>query len=88
MVKGKTKSGFEYEIDEENLESMEFIDAMAKLDDDDVSGLSNLMDIVMDRKQKKAFYAHIRGDKKFTPMKEAMDGFFEILNNIGKQEKN
>ena len=88
MIKGKTKSGFSYEIDAEALESMEFIDAMGKIDDDNISGLSNLIDLVMNRKQKKAFYDHIKGDRKYTPMKEAMDEFFEILKEIGKQEKN
>lgn len=59
MRKGKTESGFEFEINESNLDDMRFIDALASLDSGNFLALSKVADIVFSSDQKQKLYQHL-----------------------------
>lgn len=60
MIKGKTQSGFEFTVDPENLDDMEFIDAMVSLNDGNMFAMSTIANIMFDEAQKKALYEHLK----------------------------
>ena len=59
MIKGKTKSGFEFCINPDDLDDMRFIDALASLDKNNFIAMSEVADFMFDKEQKKAIYAHL-----------------------------
>ncbi len=59
MIKGKTKSGFEFCINPDDLDDMRFIDALASLEKNNIMAMSEVADFMFDEKQKKALYAHL-----------------------------
>jgi hypothetical protein len=58
-MKGKTESGFEFEINESNLDDMRFIDALANLDAGNPIAISQLANIMFSQEQKKLLYQHL-----------------------------
>ena len=62
MIEGKTNSGFEFHIDEDNLDDMEFIDALRELKEGDMTSLSNVADFILGAEQKKALYEHLKAN--------------------------
>lgn len=60
MIEGTTPLGFEFKIDEDNLDDMEFIDALRDLKEGDFTSLSNIADYVLGQEQKKALYENIK----------------------------
>ena len=56
MKKGKTESGFKYEIDEKVLDDMELIDAMAASQGDDPTQISTVVVKIFGVDQRKKLY--------------------------------
>lgn len=59
IIKGKTQSGFEFEIDKDRLDNMEFIDLLADLREGDYLKFSKLADFMLGKEQKAKLYEHI-----------------------------
>ena len=62
MIKGITDSGFEFEIDENSMNDMEVVDALARMIDNDLLAMPILSDKMLGKDQKKRLYDHIRRD--------------------------
>ena len=60
VIKGKTTSGFEFEINRDKLDDMEFIDLLAELKDGDYLKFSKIADFMLGKDQKARLYEHIR----------------------------
>lgn len=60
VIKGKTASGFEFEINKDKLDDMEFIDLLAELKDGDYLKFSKIADFMLGKDQKARLYDHIR----------------------------
>jgi len=60
MLSGRTKSGFEFEIDPDLLDDMEFIDLLAEASDNGLL-LPKILVFILGEEQKKALYEHLRG---------------------------
>ena len=91
MIKGTTKTGFEFEIDEERVNNMEFIDALTELDDTanagEVMGLiSKLLKCILTKEQKKALYDHVRNDKGLVPIEKVQAELLDIIQFDGNDE--
>lgn len=81
-MQGTTKSGFKFEVNEEAVKSMEFIDLVAELDEKPMI-IGKVISFMLGEDQKKKLYKHIRGDKKFTPAEDVnkeVDEIFDIIN--------
>ena len=84
MVKGKTESGFEFEIDEQAANDMRVIDAMVEVEEGNLGGVSRLISLLFTKEQKKAFYDHLRLENGRVPLDTASKEIFEILRYNGE----
>lgn len=78
MIKGITDSGFEFEIDERQLDNMEFMEALADASEDGVS-ISKAIRLALGADQKKRMYDFVRTDDGRVPTTDALGLFTEIL---------
>lgn len=87
MVKGTTKSGFEFEFDELRLDDMEFIELAAEADTN-VTLLPKLLNMVLGEEQKRRLYDHLRAEDGRVPIQAIGDAMEEIFDAAGDQAKN
>jgi len=59
MISGRTESGFEFKIDPDLLDDMEFIDLLAEASENGLL-LSKVLAFMLGEEQKKALYEHLR----------------------------
>lgn len=88
MLKGTTKSGFEYEVDKDAFDDMELIDALADVNSGrNILQLSTALQKIFDPDQLKRLYAHVKNDKGRVPTEPVMDIITEIIS-ADADEKN
>lgn len=85
MVRGKTRSGFEFEIDEKCVD-MELMDALAELDENPVM-ISRILTLMLGNEQKKALYATLRNEEGRVPVDKATEAIVDLFNSF-KDGKN
>lgn len=79
MIKGKTQTGFEFEIPDTVGDDYEVLEAVAKLQKGkDVLALVVLIDRVLGEEQKEAFKEHCRIDGRVST-ERMMNEFFDIF---------
>jgi hypothetical protein len=61
MTKGKLDNGFEFEIDERNLDDMRFIEDLAAMDDNPLI-MPRVFEKMLGKEQKEALYKHLEKD--------------------------
>ncbi len=76
-----TKSGFCLEIEEERLNNMELLDALAALDEGDITALSTALRLLLTREQKKALYDHLRTPGGTVPIEAVTETLQEIFES-------
>lgn len=79
MIKGETKGGFKYELDEEYLDNMELVDALAEVDDGNVLAISKVTTLLLGKEQKQKLYDFLRKDNGAVGMKDVSNAVTEIL---------
>jgi len=87
MLKGKTKSGFAFEIQDERLNNMELLDALAELDAGDSTRISRVLKMLFSSEEKRALYEHLRTPVGTVPI-EAVVAELEEIFASGQQAKN
>lgn len=87
MLKGKTKSGFEFEIDEKLADDMELLEAIAETAQNELA-LPALIKKLLGPEQKDRLYEHLRTKKGNVPIKKTMEEFEEIMNTASEKTKN
>lgn len=87
MKKGTTESGFNYQIEESNLDNMELIDMLAEVDGGNVSALPKATTMLLGKEQKEALYNHLRTDKGNVPVEAFTRELFEIIQSVGETGK-
>lgn len=87
MRKGTTESGFTFEVDEEELNDMEFVELLADAQEDSLM-FPRLIERMLGKDQKKALYDHIRNKKGRVPVDATIDIVTEILTLAGEDTKN
>lgn len=88
MKKGKTKSGFNYSIDENILDDMELIDAMAAAQGEDPTQISTVVLKIFGEDQRKKLYNHCRTKDGRVPVTDVANIITEIIESIGDDGKN
>lgn len=88
MKKGKTESGFKYEIDEKVLDDMELIDAMAASQGEDPTQISTVVYKIFGADQRKRLYDHLRTEDGRVPVTDVANIITEIIESIGDDGKN
>ena len=93
MIKGTTSTGFNFEIDEQRLNNMEFIDLLVEIDEVDeadegkiLTTVSKLISCIFDKAQKKRLYDHVRDAKGNVPIDKVQFEINEIIHFDGNEE--
>lgn len=83
MIKGKTKSGFEFAIDEKKLDDMELLEALVDADDGDsmkkMKGLNAILNKFFGEDGKKKLYEHLREEDGRVPVTRVSEVVVEIM---------
>lgn len=88
MIQGKTKSGFEFEIDERAMDNMELVDALAEASDEDPISVSRVVKLFLGEKLRKRLYDHLRDEKGRVPVSAVNNEVSEIFEAFGTKGKN
>lgn len=87
MVKGKTRTGFEFQYDETVIDDMEFLELAASVEND-VTKMPRLLNSVLGEDQKRRLYEHVRGEDGRVPTQAISDEMEDIFAAAGDQAKN
>lgn len=85
MIKGKTKSGFKFEIDERLLDDYELVELLAETEDNPLLITKVLTKLLGD--QKKELIEHVREEDGIVPAGRMMEELEEVFNT-SKKTKN
>lgn len=87
-MKGKLKNGFSFDVDENALDNMELIDAMAEAQEENPAMFSKAVLLLLGKDQRKELYDHIRDDNGRVSVEAVTNSFVEIFEALGEQGKN
>ena len=87
MLKGKTESGFCFEVDETGLDDMEFVEALAELEENTLM-LPKVCNMLLGKEQKKKLYDHLRDENGKVPLGDVSNAIVEIMLVAGESTKN
>lgn len=82
MIKGTTKSGFEFELelDSEILDDYEFLEALRGVDEGDFSELPKIVDVLLGEEQKEALKNHLRKENGKVKLSDMCEEVAEIFS--------
>lgn len=79
MITGKTKSGFEFELDDEVLDDYELLEVLHKLDSGEYGLVTEMVGKLLGEEQKDLLKEHVRGEDGKVSAKRMMDEVAEIF---------
>ena len=83
MIKGKTKSGFSYELDKERLNNYELLEASEELEENPLV-LSRVVNLLLGKEQTKKLKDHLRTENGIVPTEKMSEEITEIFQNQGE----
>lgn len=86
-MKGKTSSGFEYELNEEALDDYELLEDLCEMDAGNMAKMSSVMNRLIGTEQKERLKEHLRMENGRVPASKMMNEIGEIFGNV-KEGKN
>ena len=81
-MKGKTSTGFEFDIEDERLDDMELVDIMAEIDENPLL-MPKLCKMLLGEEQKKRLYDHLRSEDGGVPIEATTNAIQEIFSSPG-----
>ena len=78
-MKGTTTTGFEFEINEEELDDMRILDMIVEMADGDLAKLSPLVKKVLGEEQRERLYAHLEEKEGRASLARVSDEINEIF---------
>ena len=81
MLQGKTKSGFEFTLDEERLDNYELLEALGELEEN-VYLLPKVIKLLLGKEQEKALKEHLKTEKGIVPSKIMEAELKEIFESV------
>ncbi len=90
MVKGKTSTGFAYEVDRDHMTNVEFLEKFAEMQNGDGMVVFELLSIVLGPEQKRRLYDHCRNKKGMVPVDAVTAEVSDIFGRLAeaKETKN
>ncbi|MDO4681087.1 MAG: hypothetical protein Q4A55_07575 [Aerococcus sp.] len=79
MIKGKTKSGFEFEVSEDAIQDMYLLEEIAQVDENPLS-VTHILTRLLGDEQKKRLYKHVENEQGHALVEDVMFEFGEIMN--------
>lgn len=86
-IKGKTKAGFEFEVDSNAGDNMEFLDALVEADENPAY-FSKVVTILLGREQKKKLYDSVRDKNGVVHVEAVSNALVDIFDAMGNGVKN
>ena len=83
MIKGKTKSGFSYELDKERLNNYELLEAIEELEENPLV-LSRVVNLLLGKEQTKKLKDQLRTENGIVPTEKMSEEITEIFQNQGE----
>ncbi|MCB5934496.1 hypothetical protein LI012_06465 [Caldibacillus thermoamylovorans] len=80
MIKGKTSSGFEYAIPEENLNNYELVEILGEIEENPLL-ISKVVKLLLGNEQAKKLKEHLRTKTGIVPMDKMSDEIMEIFES-------
>lgn len=87
MIQGKTRTGFEFEVDAGVLNDMELIDALADTMNENPLAFSAVCTKLFGQEQKKRLYEHCREDGR-VPVEKISEEIADVFKALGEAGKN
>ena len=87
MIKGKTKSGFEFEISKDVVNDYELVENLAELEDNPLI-LAKVIKQILGADQTEKLKNHVRNEKGIVPTDKMTQEIIEIFKNSGEETKN
>ena len=92
MIKGKTKSGFEFQYEEEVMNDMEVMDAIIEIETGETElnklrGYTTVLSKILGTDGKKKLYDHVRTESGRVPIEAIDNELIEIISS-SKDGKN
>lgn len=86
MIKGTTKSGFKFEIQEEIFDDYELLETLVDADNGDNMAIFQAIDMILDGAQKDKMKEHVRNEKGRVPASAMVKELMDIMeaSNAGK----
>lgn len=79
-IKGKTKTGFSYKINQARLNNYELLEVIGELDDNPLV-LSKVVNLLLGKEQTKKLKDHLRTDDGIVPADKLSEEITEIFQN-------
>jgi len=86
MIRGKTRSGFAFELEDHVLDSMELLDTIMEADENPAA-ISKVVKMILPAEQRKKLYDHLRTEKGNVPIMAVAQEVAEIFSS-NQQGKN
>ena len=86
MLEGKTKSGFSFSIEDNVLDDMRLVDALAEIDANPMA-ISKVVQLLLGD-QRNALYAHLARDDGSVPVEAVVEAVMDIFQAGDKRAKN
>lgn len=86
MITGKTSSGFEYQVPEENLNNYELVEVLGELENNPLL-IAKTVDLLLGKEQKEKLKDHLRTENGTVPTDKISEEIMEIFNSQ-KETKN
>lgn len=80
MIKGETKSGFSFALDEEVFDDYELLECLKEIDAGREERITEVVDLLFGEKQKKELKEHIRNEKGRVSAIKMMEEVAEIFS--------
>ena len=80
MIKGKTATGFEFEIEDEVMDDYELLEILTEVDSGDLTLVPKMVDLLLGKEQKNKLKEHVRATKGRVSTKAMMDEVALILS--------
>lgn len=80
MIKGKTKSGFAYQISEQRLNNYELIEAIQDIENNPLK-IVNVVNLLLGRDLADKLKDHVRDKEGFVPSESLTNEIMEIFQN-------
>lgn len=87
MINGKTKTGFQFSVDENCMNDMELVDILADNSVDEAFRMSALVKKLLPGEQRKALYDHVRVNSR-VPVDAVIAEVEDIFASMGNPGKN
>lgn len=83
MAKGKTSTGFEYELSEEALNNYELVEALNEIDENPLA-ITKVVNLLLGKEEIKKLKDHVRTENGTVPVENLTNEITEMFNSHSK----